>query len=304
MASSRLEDLAIHIDKKIANIKKCLLFRDIGKNDSWKPVVRKMHNEVICVHDLLHKMEKEVKEQEKLNYSLQEIRKSAKRNQKTAERLLELTPCHLPKIQSCNTMPTEKCKGETEKAVELSTKKEKKAVKEKKPIKEAALITKEESENVPVNTMPTEKCKGETEKAVELSTKKEKKAVKEKKPIKEAALITKEEFENVPAYLKGRIKHDEINAVVQEINKAVLAKYKILCQPLKSMSAPVRSLYHRFIEEETKDTKELFFVVEEDIKMFTQLKLDRRFYNILCILRHCKRVREIRSFGLIRYVIC
>ncbi|XP_058679941.1 spindle and kinetochore-associated protein 1 [Ammospiza caudacuta] len=301
MASSRLEDLAIHIDKKIANIKKCLLFRDIGKNDSWKPVIRKMHNEVICVHDLLHKMEKEVKEQEKLNYSLQEIRKTAERNQKTAQHLLELIPCHLPKIQSCNTMLAVKWKGETEEAF---TKKEKKAAKEKKPIKEAALITKEESENVPVNTMPTEKCKGETEKAVELSTKKEKKAAKEKKPIKEAALITKEEFESIPVYLKGRIKHDEINAVVQDINKAVLAKYKILCQPLKSMTAPVRSLYHRFIEGETKDTRELFFVVEEDIKMFTQLKLDRRFYNILCILRHCRRVREIRSSGLIRYVIC
>ncbi|KAF2980447.1 hypothetical protein EK904_003222, partial [Melospiza melodia maxima] len=105
-------------------------------------------------------------------------------------------------------------------------------------------------------------------------------------------------------YLKGRIKHDEINAVVQEINKAVLGKYKILYQPLKSMTAPVRSLYHRFLEGETKDTKELFFIVEDDIKMFAQLKLDKRFYNILSILRHCKRVREIRGSGLIRYVIC
>ncbi|XP_063036624.1 spindle and kinetochore-associated protein 1 [Melospiza melodia melodia] len=304
MASSRLEDLCLHIDKKISDIKKYLLFRYIGKNDSWKPVVCKMHNEVVQVHHLLHEMEKEVKDQEKLNDSLKEMQKNAERNQKTAEHLLEHVPRRLPMPQSSNTMPTVKPKGETE-AAELSMKmKEKKAAKEKKPIKQAALITKEESESVPANTMPTVKPKGETE-AAELSMKmKEKKAAKEKKPIKQAALITKEEFESVPAYLKGRIKHDEVNAVVQEINKAVLGKYKILYQPLKSMSAPVRSLYHRFLEGETKDTKELFFIVEDDIKMFAQLKLNKRFYNILSILRHCKRVREIRGSGFIRYVIC
>ncbi|KAM6990968.1 SKA complex subunit 1 [Passerculus sandwichensis] len=304
MASSRLEDLCLHLEKKISDIKKYLLLKDIGKNDYWKPVVHKMHKEVVRVHCLLHEMEKEVKEQEKLNYSLKEMQKSAERNQKTAEHLLEHVPHYLPKPQSSNTVPAVKWKGETE-AVELSMKmKEKKAAKKKKTIEEAALITKEEFESVPANTMPTVKYKGETE-AVELSTKmKEKKAAKEKKPIKEAALITKEEFESVPAYLKGRIKHDEINAVVQEINKAVLGKYKILDQPVKSMSAPVRSLYHKFLEGETKDTKELFFVVEDDIKMFAQLKLDKRFYNILSILRHCRRVREIRGSGLIRYIIC
>lgn len=60
-------------------------------------------------------------------------------------------------------------------------------------------------------------------------------------------------------YLKGRITYDQINAVVHQMNKAVVDKYKILYQPLKSMSAPVRNLYHRFMEEETKDTKGNFF---------------------------------------------
>ncbi|NXI28661.1 SKA1 protein, partial [Sterrhoptilus dennistouni] len=131
-----------------------------------------------------------------------------------------------------------------------------------------------------------------------------KKPAKEAKVIKEAALITTEEFKSVPTYMKGRITYDQINAVVQQINKAVVDKYKILYQPLKSMSVPARNLYHRFMEEETKDTKGVFFIVEADIKEFTQLKLDKRFHNILNILRHCQRVREIRGSGLIRYVIC
>lgn len=59
--------------------------------------------------------------------------------------------------------------------------------------------------------------------------------------------------------MKGRITYDQVNAVVQEINKAVVEKYKILYQPLRTMSAPVRNLYHRFMEEETKDTRGIFF---------------------------------------------
>ncbi|XP_059692488.1 spindle and kinetochore-associated protein 1 [Haemorhous mexicanus] len=251
MASSSLEDLCFHINMKISNIKKCLLLRDIGKDDSRKPVLHKIRNDVILVHDLLNKMENEVKQQEKLRDLLKEMQKAAERDQKEAEHLLEHIPRYLPKpAQSRNIMPS--VKGQT-KAVE---------------------------------------CKAE------------KKPAKEKKPIKEAALITTEEFESVPAYMKGRITYDQINAVVQELNKAVVGKYKILYQPLKSMSAPVRNLYHRFVEEETKDTKGAFFIVEDDIKAFTQLKLDKKFHSILSILRHCQRVREIRGSGLIRYVIC
>ncbi|XP_074021595.1 SKA complex subunit 1-like [Numenius arquata] len=131
-----------------------------------------------------------------------------------------------------------------------------------------------------------------------------KKPTKEPRLIKEAPLITAEEFESVPAYMKGRLTYDQINAVVQEMNKAVVGKYKILHQPLKSMNAAVRNLYHRYLEEETKDTKGQFFIVEADIKEFTQLKVDKRFHSILNILRHCQRVREIRGSRLVRYVIC
>ncbi|NXQ09820.1 SKA1 protein, partial [Peucedramus taeniatus] len=251
--SSSLEELCLHINMKISNIKKCLLLRDMGKDDSRKPVLRKMLNEAIFVHDLLNKMESEIKQQEKLRDSLKEIQKAAERDQKEAQHLLKHIPRYLPKPpQSCNVVPAVKHSGQTQAA----------------------------------------------------EPKSEKKPAKEKKAIKEAALITTEEFESVPSYLKGRITYDQINTVVQEINKAVVGKYKILYQPLKSMSAPVRNLYHRFMEEETKDTKGVFFIVEDDIKAFTHLKLDKRFHSILSILRHCQRLREMRSSGLIRYVIC
>uniref|UniRef100_A0A6J0V3E1 SKA complex subunit 1 n=2 Tax=Pogona vitticeps TaxID=103695 RepID=A0A6J0V3E1_9SAUR len=131
-----------------------------------------------------------------------------------------------------------------------------------------------------------------------------KKQAKEAKRIKEAAFITSEEFESVPAYMRGRLTYNQVNAVIQEINKAVVSKYKIMRQPTKSMSSAVRNLYFRFQEEENKNTKGEFFIVEADIEEFTQLKADKRFHAILTILRHCQRVREIRGSRLVRYAIC
>nr|XP_033790422.1 spindle and kinetochore-associated protein 1 isoform X2 [Geotrypetes seraphini]XP_033790433.1 spindle and kinetochore-associated protein 1 isoform X2 [Geotrypetes seraphini] len=130
------------------------------------------------------------------------------------------------------------------------------------------------------------------------------KVLKEKKVIKEIALITIQEFESVPMYMKNRLTYDQINSILQDLNKAVVCKYKIIQQPLKSMNNNVRKLYYRFQEDETKDTKGNFFVVDEDIKEFTQQKIDKRFHGILNILRHCQRIREVRGKGLVRYMLC
>ncbi|XP_010072743.1 PREDICTED: spindle and kinetochore-associated protein 1-like, partial [Pterocles gutturalis] len=105
-------------------------------------------------------------------------------------------------------------------------------------------------------------------------------------------------------YMKGRLKCDQINAAVQDINKAIMGRYKILHCPLKSVNASVRNLYCRIMQEETEDTKGEFFIVEDDIREFTQMKVDRRFYNIIAILRHCQRVRQVRGSGVTRYIIC
>ena len=55
--------------------------------------------------------------------------------------------------------------------------------------------------------------------------------------------------------MKSRLTYCHINDVIKEINKAVVSKYKILHQPKKSMSSVARNLYHRFNDEETKETK-------------------------------------------------
>lgn len=55
--------------------------------------------------------------------------------------------------------------------------------------------------------------------------------------------------------MRGRVTQDQLNAVVQSLNTAVKAKYKIVRQPVKSLNNHSRKLHQRFKEQETKDTK-------------------------------------------------
>ncbi|XP_069483075.1 SKA complex subunit 1 isoform X2 [Ambystoma mexicanum] len=140
-----------------------------------------------------------------------------------------------------------------------------------------------------------------------------------KNSLKELEISIKDDFtaathlkENIPlhlpkktksGYMKNRLTYDQINGFIEELTKAVVGKYKILHQPPKSMSNVVRKLFYRFQEEETKDTKGQYFIVDQDIKEFTNLKIDKRFHGMLNILRHCQRLREVRGKGLVRYTI-
>ncbi|MGH0139666.1 UNVERIFIED_CONTAM: hypothetical protein FKN15_030306 [Acipenser sinensis] len=104
-------------------------------------------------------------------------------------------------------------------------------------------------------------------------------------------------------YMKGRFTYDQINNVIQDINKAVVCKYKILKQSLKSMNNATRKLYQRFKDEECKETKGQYFIVDADIKEFTQMKVEKKFHVMLNMLRHCQRLREVRGGGIIRYML-
>ncbi|XP_008409123.1 SKA complex subunit 1 isoform X2 [Poecilia reticulata] len=121
--------------------------------------------------------------------------------------------------------------------------------------------------------------------------------------VKEMDYITTQEYDGIPHYMKGRVSYEQLNAVVEGINTAVAAKYKILCQPLKALNNHSRKLQQRFKDQETKDTRGQFFVVEEDMHEFTQMKVDKRFQGILNMLRQCQRLREVRGGGLVRYVL-
>ncbi|KAM8893058.1 SKA complex subunit 1 isoform 2-T2 [Spinachia spinachia] len=121
--------------------------------------------------------------------------------------------------------------------------------------------------------------------------------------IREMEVITMQEFESIPSYMKGRVSYDQLNAAVQSLNAAVLAKYKILHQPVKSLNSQTRKLRQRFRDLESKETKGHFFIVEDDIREFTRMKADKRFQGILNMLRHSQRLREVRGGGIVRYML-
>uniref|UniRef100_A0A3Q0RG87 SKA complex subunit 1 n=1 Tax=Amphilophus citrinellus TaxID=61819 RepID=A0A3Q0RG87_AMPCI len=121
--------------------------------------------------------------------------------------------------------------------------------------------------------------------------------------VREMEFITLPEFESIPQYMKGRVTYDQLNAAVDGINTAVTAKYKIIHQSVRALNNHARKLHQRFKDQETKDTKGQYFVVEDDIREFTQMKVDKRFQGILNMLRHCQRLRELRGGGLTRYVL-
>ncbi|XP_026167378.1 SKA complex subunit 1 isoform X1 [Mastacembelus armatus] len=124
-----------------------------------------------------------------------------------------------------------------------------------------------------------------------------------KRYIREMEVIIMPEFESIPPYMKGRVSYDQLNAALHSINTAVTAKYKILQQSVKTLNNHSRKLHQRFKDQETKDTKGQFFVVEDDIREFTQMKVDKRFQGILNMLRHCQRLREVRGGGITRYML-
>uniref|UniRef100_A0A3B4A6M9 SKA complex subunit 1 n=1 Tax=Periophthalmus magnuspinnatus TaxID=409849 RepID=A0A3B4A6M9_9GOBI len=121
--------------------------------------------------------------------------------------------------------------------------------------------------------------------------------------IKEMEIITIPEYESIPQYMKGRVTYDQLNAAVLCINASVSSKYKILHQPTKTLNNHSRKLHQRFKEQETKDTKGQFFIVEADIREFSETKVDKKFQGILNMLRHCQRLKELRGGGITRYVL-
>ncbi|KAK3608167.1 hypothetical protein CHS0354_034125 [Potamilus streckersoni] len=119
----------------------------------------------------------------------------------------------------------------------------------------------------------------------------------------EIQYLTVEEFEAVPKYMKGRMNYKQVNAMIDEMNKAYGAKYKLLKQKKSSLNDVNRKRYELYKLQESKDTAGCYFIVDDDIKEFSVKKMDNTSRSILTILRHCGRIKEVRGGRLVRYVL-
>lgn len=117
------------------------------------------------------------------------------------------------------------------------------------------------------------------------------------------AYLTVEEFDQIPKYIKGRTSYDQVNNAIDEIHKVITAKYKILRLPRSAMGEPVMKKYKAFKEAEIPDIEGEYFFIDDDLKTYSQMKMDSTGRAILNMLRHCARLREVRGKKLLRYVL-
>ncbi|XP_055925688.1 spindle and kinetochore-associated protein 1-like [Argiope bruennichi] len=136
------------------------------------------------------------------------------------------------------------------------------------------------------------------------STKNDPALAKNKRSVERMKFVTVQEFENVPKYLKGRFKYEQVNKFVEEFNHALEGKYKLLFMSRKELKPPQLKIWQKLKSQENAETKGLFFCTTEDLKDYGNIKLDKASLNIMTILRHCGKVKEIRGPGPItRYTV-
>jgi len=116
--------------------------------------------------------------------------------------------------------------------------------------------------------------------------------------------LTQKEFESIPKYMKGRVQYDTLGCAVSEMNGALESKYTFLGRTFANMtSLSDKKRYKLLKAQETKGTKGIQFIAAEDLKDSALLKSETNRRNLITILRHFKKVREIRGPGsIVRYV--
>lgn len=118
--------------------------------------------------------------------------------------------------------------------------------------------------------------------------------------------VTMDQYDAIPKYMKGRATYETINAAVDELNAAIIEKYTFLSRKMAELPNPSAKRKHQALRaQETKDTKGLSFVTSEELKNCAHLKSETNRRNLLTILRHFGKIREIRGPGsIVRFVSC
>jgi len=130
------------------------------------------------------------------------------------------------------------------------------------------------------------------------------------KPSSIAPLIpplTMDEYDDTPKYMLGRITYASLNKTIQDINLTMAEKYRLMKKKQKDKSPQEIRLVQAFKKQENSETQGVCFVVAEDLKLLgvsTDGFNSRQFATHLPILRHHRRLREIRGGGFTRLTVC
>ncbi|XP_069689020.1 SKA complex subunit 1-like isoform X2 [Periplaneta americana] len=117
--------------------------------------------------------------------------------------------------------------------------------------------------------------------------------------------LLREEFDDIPKYMKGRLTYETVCNFIAAFNSTLQKKYQLFSRPRNTLKGRMLTQYDIYKKQENKETieKGIYFCTAEDLKSMGKLKFDKAEQNIMNILRHAKRMREIRSTGIVRYAV-
>jgi len=106
--------------------------------------------------------------------------------------------------------------------------------------------------------------------------------------------VTVNEFESTPKYMKGRLTLDKLNAGIDEMQKLLQAKYKILSMAPAKLIDKTLKKYKTYKEAETNETKGLYFLTDADMGESVTLRQgDTTGKAVIGVLRHLHRIKDL-----------
>uniref|UniRef100_A0A914UK01 SKA complex subunit 1 n=1 Tax=Plectus sambesii TaxID=2011161 RepID=A0A914UK01_9BILA len=115
--------------------------------------------------------------------------------------------------------------------------------------------------------------------------------------------LSAEEFEAVPKYMRGRMMAGEVNAVVEKMDHLLREKRNLMQANFRRLSKTDKDRVIAWREQDTSDSAGQLFCVEKELKMTLAPKEASQLRAVIPILRHCRRIVELRGKGLIRFAV-
>lgn len=121
-----------------------------------------------------------------------------------------------------------------------------------------------------------------------------------KSVVPSIAYLTTDELASAPAYMRTRLSLDKVNSAVDEVQDAFNRKYELLRAAGRALAPEQRRAQaaYKALELEHPKLKGLLFVSEDDLKAARHVKQDQTGKNIMSVLRHVQRLKELSAGGL------
>ncbi|KAJ8904061.1 hypothetical protein NDN08_000590 [Rhodosorus marinus] len=120
----------------------------------------------------------------------------------------------------------------------------------------------------------------------------------------EIKYLTASELKSAPQYVVGRLTLEKVNDTVNVLNRLIRDKYQLLRRPMRELSSKQLNQVQAYQDEElSAELGNSPFISSNDIKACPEIRPAATAKSILNLLRHCKRIREVRSTNSTRIFI-